>query len=104
MTTPNENVIVIRELLRQAVEAYDALLPTLPGLQDKGSRWLRDRLIKATDDLRALLDAPALEINQCDGCMSGQELRGSLHVDRDGKAVMTCQSSKYQPPMNGIEQ
>ena len=56
-----KQVSVSEELLRQAIDAYDSLLPTLPGLQDNGSRWLRNRLIKATDDLRAALDAPAVE-------------------------------------------
>jgi hypothetical protein len=38
------------------------------------------------------------EQNQCDGCMSGQELRGSLHIDAEGKALMVCQKSKYSAP------
>ena len=41
-------------------------------------------------------------INQCDGCRSGQELRGSLHVDRHGKAVMVCQADKY-PQKGGFK-
>lgn len=34
-------------------------------------------------------------LNQCDGCMSGQPMRGPLHIDSDGKALMVCQKSKY---------
>lgn len=46
----------------------------------------------------AVSQAQQPEINQCDGCRSGQEMRGSLHIDRHGKPTMVCQASKYQPP------
>lgn len=38
--------------------------------------------------------APA-QRNQCDGCAQGAALRGDLHIDKDGRAFMTCQSGRY---------
>lgn len=44
----------------------------------------------------ALAEQPSPdEINQCDGCRSGLKLRGIMHHDSSGKAVMTCQKNRY---------
>ena len=45
----------LRKAAQSAIDAYERLIPTLPGLKDSGNRWLRESLIKATDDLRAAL-------------------------------------------------
>jgi hypothetical protein len=34
-------------------------------------------------------------LNQCDGCVRGDPLRGDLHIDKDGHAYMGCERSKY---------
>lgn len=41
-------------------------------------------------------------MNQCDGCMQGAALDGCFHRDKDGKAFMICQASKY-PKQNGVK-
>lgn len=40
-------------------------------------------------------DDCAVIVNQCDGCCSGADLRGNLHIDRYGKAFMVCEKHKY---------
>lgn len=35
------------------------------------------------------------ERNQCDGCAQGAPLRGDLHIDKDGRAFMSCQRGRY---------
>ena len=35
------------------------------------------------------------ERNQCDGCAQGAALRGELHIDKDGRAFMSCQRGRY---------
>ena len=53
------DITVSRELLQRMVNAIDMLIPTLPGLNDKGRTWLRDEIIESTDALRAALEQPA---------------------------------------------
>lgn len=38
------------------------------------------------------------EKNQCDGCQAGKPLRGTLHIDDAGHAVMSCQMDRYAAP------
>lgn len=34
--------------------------------------------------------------NQCDGCKRKLRLRGHIHIDTDGHAVMYCEKDKYK--------
>lgn len=57
------DITVGREMLQRMINAIDMLIPTLPGLRDKGSVWLRDEIIKSADELRAALAGPVVKEN-----------------------------------------
>ena len=57
------DITVGREMLQRMINAIDMLIPTLPGLRDKGSVWLRDEIIKSADELRAALAEPVVTEN-----------------------------------------
>ena len=59
-----DTVTVSRERLSRMVSAIDMLIPTLPGLNDKGRTWLRDEIIESTDALRAALDAEPAPVQE----------------------------------------
>jgi hypothetical protein len=54
--------------------------------------------VSMTPTLDKMEAEKAAEMNQCDGCMQGADLRGGLHVDRYGKAFMGCERHKYAEP------
>lgn len=55
-----DDITVSRERLQRMISAIDMLIPTLPGLNDKGRTWLRDEIIESTDALRAALEQPVV--------------------------------------------
>lgn len=125
---PQDNITVSRELLRQAlVLAEDSPHCTLDFReqvravlylqaqedvcgahaiaaecirQSEEGNYERSLFRQAGEHIQRLLLAqqPAPEINQCDGCRMGQELRNGLHIDRNGTAQMTCQAHRYKQP------
>ena len=54
-----DTITIPREQLQRMVSAIGMLIPTLPGLNDKGRTWLRDEIIESTDALRAALEQTA---------------------------------------------
>lgn len=53
----------------------------------------------AVDAQQAIIQAyeKQLNINQCDGCMSGAPLVDGKHKDKRGLTYMSCQKAKYIP-------
>lgn len=72
------------EALKAAVEGEcDGL-----ALSDEQARNILDYLASAQA-------ASAEPRNQCDGCQAGMPMRGDLHTDSAGRAVMACQKDRY---------
>lgn len=55
-----------------------------------------DLLVELKDvDVSKVVKREKPIINQCDGCRSGIEERGGLHVDSEGIPIMACAKGRY---------
>lgn len=81
---------------RQALEAELVRLFTPLSDEQILEKWMDGRVpvLNFAREIEAC-HGIGVEQNQCDGCMAGQAMRGALHIDSDGKALMVCQKSKY---------